>query len=275
MLARVFEEHGLVTTAIALLAPPVVHVKPPRALIVPFPYGYALGRPDDAAFQHRVLGDALELVVRNDTPVIAQFPETLDRRARIIQAADVDTAMLPGPKAAADEVTALRVWYERWKRDHGGRTAVGVSGVPQRRFRPVIRFLEAYARGEEADCGERPPDIPRQRFIRYAIDDLKAFAYEARMAQRPTEDEEALHRWFWGNDGHRRTYPRSRRPNGRQRRPEHPRAGQRPCPMRRLTSRVSGAARRHGGTTGSILGVKGGQGACGRSVDGREWFGPY
>ena len=201
MLARVFEEHGLVTTAIALLAPPVVHVKPPRALIVPFPYGYALGRPDDAAFQHRVLGDALELVVRNDTPVIAEFPETLDRPVRILQAADVDITMLPGPKAAADEVTALRVWYERWKRDHGGRTAVGVSGVPQRRFRPVIRFLEAYARGEDDDCAERPPEIPKQRFIRYAIDDLKAFAYEARMAQRPNEDEEALHRWFWGKTG--------------------------------------------------------------------------
>lgn len=189
------------TTAIALLAPPVERVKPPRALIVPFPYGYALGRPNDAAFQHRVLAAALDLLVRNETPVIGEFPDTLDRPVRILQESDVDTRRRPGPEAAANEVTALREWYERWLNDHGGRTGVGPSGVPQRRFRPVIRFLEAYARGEETDCAERPALMPKEQFIRHAVDDLKAFAYEARMAQRPSDDEETVHRWFWGTTG--------------------------------------------------------------------------
>jgi hypothetical protein len=201
VLARVFEASGIVTTLIALLAPPVVHVKPPRALIVPFPFGYALGRPDDAAFQHRVLGAALDLVVEDETPVVAEFPDELDRPVRILQEADVATRNRPSAEAAANEVTALREWYERWVGDHEGRTGVGASGVAERRFRPVIRFLESYARGEEADCRERPSHVPRPEFIRYVIDDLKAFAYEARMAQRPGEDAEALHRWFWGRTG--------------------------------------------------------------------------
>jgi hypothetical protein len=62
----------------------------------------------------------------------------------------------------------------------------------------VIRFLESYANGEESEFGERPDDLPLPRFIRYSADDLKAFCYEARMAQRPEVAEPDLHRWFWG-----------------------------------------------------------------------------
>jgi hypothetical protein len=98
----------------------------------------------------------------------------------------------------ADEVTTVRAFYERWLEDHNGRTAVGLCGVPQRRWRGVIRFLESYSRGEAADMQERPADVPVPQFIRYCVDDLKAFYYEARMAQRPTASESEIHRWFWG-----------------------------------------------------------------------------
>jgi hypothetical protein len=82
--------------------------------------------------------------------------------------------------------------------DHGGRTAVGLCGISQRRWRGVIRFLESYNRGEDADMHERPAGMPVPQFIRYCVDDLKAFYYEARMAQRPNVSEPELHRWFWG-----------------------------------------------------------------------------
>jgi hypothetical protein len=97
VLARVFEEHGLATTLIGLIAPPVFRVKPPRALIVPFPYGYALGKANDAPFQHRVLGAALELLQENDTPVVREFAEELDRPARIHQESGLDTTSPYGP----------------------------------------------------------------------------------------------------------------------------------------------------------------------------------
>jgi hypothetical protein len=96
-------------------------------------------------------------------------------------------------------VTALRNYYERWLEDHDGRSAVGLCGVPQRRFRGLIRFLEAYSSGEEnADSDERPADMPLVQFIRYAVEDLKAFAYESRMCQRFGATEDELHTWFWG-----------------------------------------------------------------------------
>ena len=80
-----------------------------------------------------------------------------------------------------------------------GRTGVGVSGIDQRRFRGAIRFLEAYARGEEADLDARQPDVSRAQFLRWVVDDLKAFYFEARMAQRPQASFQELHSWFWSD----------------------------------------------------------------------------
>jgi hypothetical protein len=100
---------------------------------------------------------------------------------------------------AADEVTQLRPYYERWVEEHDGRTAVGLCGIPQRRWRGVIRFLEACSRGEEADMRERPAGVAVPQFLRYCVDDLKAYYYEARIAQRPTLSETELHQWFWGD----------------------------------------------------------------------------
>ena len=34
--------------------------------------------------------------------------------------------------------------------------------------------------------------------VRYCVDDLKAFTYEARMEQRPTSTDTEPHTWFWG-----------------------------------------------------------------------------
>jgi hypothetical protein len=75
---------------------------------------------------------------------------------------------------------------------------VGLGGIPQRRWRGVIRFLQAYARGEDVDMKERPADITQPQFIRYCVDDLKSFYYEARMTQRPEASATDLHTWFWG-----------------------------------------------------------------------------
>ena len=82
--------------------------------------------------------------------------------------------------------------------DHDGRTAVGLSGVPQRRWRGLVRFLEGYARGDDVDMKERPAEVALPQFIRYCVDDLKAFYYEARMVQKPSMSEPDLHTWFWG-----------------------------------------------------------------------------
>ena len=45
-------------------------VSPPRALAVPYPLGYPLGRPGDAALQRQILWDLLALWARTDVPVL-------------------------------------------------------------------------------------------------------------------------------------------------------------------------------------------------------------
>jgi hypothetical protein len=196
VLARVFEEAGLITLTLAMVREHAEKVKAPRALFVPFPFGYALGKPNDPQLQHRVLGAAIDLLPREQGPVLEDFPEE-DVPAPLLQASGVQE-IATAAQDPADEVTALRAFYERWVKDHNGRTAVGLCGIPQRRWRGVIRFLEAYSRGEDADMKERPAGVPVPQFIRYCVDDLKAFCYEARMAQRPSVSEADLHHWFWG-----------------------------------------------------------------------------
>ena len=132
-------------------------------------------------------------------PVLADYPEEagpigLPQASEVTASANGDADK---PLDAAGEITALRGYYERWQ-EQRGRTAVGVTGIPQRRFRGIIRFLEAYAERDDADMDERPADVSVPQFVRYCADDLKAFCYEARMAQRPDASETDIHTWFWG-----------------------------------------------------------------------------
>ncbi len=199
VLARVLEEHGIATVAIAMVREHAARVKPPRALYVPYFFGFALGRPNDADHQHKILGSALKLLKAPSGPVLEDFPDD-SSQSIMPQASQVAAEADEGNRSAADEVTALRAFYERWVENHEGRTAVGLCGVPQRRFRAVVRFLEACAASEaDVDMAERPAEMSRAQFIRYCVDDLKAFFYEARMEQQKGADEEALHRWFWGS----------------------------------------------------------------------------
>ena len=199
VLARVFESAGLTTVAIALVREHAERVRPPRALWVPFYFGYALGKPDDADFQHQVISAALDTVQTEAGPVLVDYPEDAGPIG-LPQASELSAAETNGSAKsldAAGEITALRGYYERWQ-EQRGHTAVGITGVPQRRFRGIIRFLEAYAESDDADMDERPADVSVPQFVRYCADDLKAFCYEARMAQRPNDSETDIHRWFWG-----------------------------------------------------------------------------
>jgi hypothetical protein len=196
VLAHVFESAGLTTVGLALVREHAERVKPPRMLAVPFPFGYALGKPNDVALQHRVIAAAFDLLQRSAGPVLEDFPEE-EPVPTLLQASAIPRRAEKTPDAA-DEVTMLRAYYERWLEEHDGRTSVGLCGIPQRRWRGVMRFLQAYASGEEADLKERPQDVSLAQFVRYCVDDLKAFYYEARMAQKPGVAATDLHTWFWG-----------------------------------------------------------------------------
>ncbi len=194
------EAAGLATTSISLVREHTEKVKPPRALWVPFPFGYALGRPGDAALQHRVLAAALALLGEPAGPVLREFPEEAepgDQPAAPVQA----SAIARGAEIPADvalETTQMRRYHEQWLASSGGRTAVGLTGIPPTRFRGIVRFLEAFAAGEDTDIEERPPQIPVPNFLRYCADDLKALYYEGRLAMKAGVGGEEIARWFWG-----------------------------------------------------------------------------
>jgi hypothetical protein len=200
VLARALEAGGIATTSISMVREHTEKVKPPRALFVPFPFGHALGRPDDPDLQHRVLRAALDLLREPAGPVLRDFPDDAepgDQPGAPVQASAVSPAT-GVPDDPAMEVVHMRRYHEQWVERHGGRTAVGLTGIAPTRFRGVVRFLEDFADGEDADMEERPAEVPLPGFIRWCADDLKTLYLEGAMVMRPAAGGEELARWFWG-----------------------------------------------------------------------------
>jgi len=76
--------------------------------------------------------------------VLEDFPDEAGP-TEFYQASAVTSTEDAIKKDAANEITALRAFYERWIEDGNGRTAVGLSGIPQRRFRGMVRFLQDFS----------------------------------------------------------------------------------------------------------------------------------
>jgi hypothetical protein len=75
LIQRAIEYAGISTVSISLLREITEKIRPPRALFVPFPLGYPLGRPHDPELQTRVIRAAFALLERNDVPILEDFVE--------------------------------------------------------------------------------------------------------------------------------------------------------------------------------------------------------
>ncbi len=184
------------TVSISLIREHTEKIKPPRALWVPSPFGLPLGHPDDAAEQRAVLDAAFGLLDDPVVPVLRDFGGELaeGETGTSIQAAAVEQSAVP--LSLADEVTAMRRYWEQWT-ERMGRTAVGVSGVAPVRFRGVVRFLEAFVDGQQRTLPEQG-ETPLPLFIRYCADDLRVLYLEARLIMKPGEAQAGTQRRFWG-----------------------------------------------------------------------------
>lgn len=72
LIAAEIEKRGIATTCVILLREIAEKVRPPRALCVPFPFGYPLGHPHDAELQRDVIRAALGLL-ESDAPLIRDY----------------------------------------------------------------------------------------------------------------------------------------------------------------------------------------------------------
>jgi len=172
-------------------------MKPPRALWVPFILGRPLGKPNDAAFQRRVLRGALDLLERprGDVPILVDHTEEadgateLDGRACPINYAPIkhDGSLA---NRLADEIVSLATWYELSVE----RTRRTVFGSAAMTIGEVTDALVAAADGVvAADTEQRSVGDT----LRLAGEDLKAWVTEAATAQPGNMTAYALKAWFW------------------------------------------------------------------------------
>jgi len=168
-------------------------------VMVPFMLGRPLGEPNDAAFQRRVLMQALLLLERTDGPVILEdFPE--DNPSWFDRPDWVPAVDLPAPgvlhgSAAWDTAfrmeleTVLPVW--EWFKARFGRTTVGLAGQPPGAW-PA--FATSFLDGAL-------PTVPLHDTpalaLRFLADDLKALYGEAVQADGAPPSARQIDWWFW------------------------------------------------------------------------------
>jgi hypothetical protein len=199
-LAHYLEEEGVPTVAISLIRRQTENTKPPRALWVPFELGRPFGPPSDPGFQKRVVVAALQLLERENGPVIIEdFPED-DPRALpdpnwcppLPPAVITDRSPEALTSQLEDEIQLVRDPYER-RLARLGRTTVGLSGLSIPEFG---RYAADWLRGKAHAS-------PREGFsavlmLRFAVDDLKACYLEAAAAAGPAKpSSKQLGDWFW------------------------------------------------------------------------------
>ncbi|HEY1798423.1 MAG TPA: hypothetical protein VGG57_20085 [Stellaceae bacterium] len=192
-LGHYLEEAGIPSVAIALIRPQAERTRPPRALWVPFELGRPIGPPRDPAFQRRVILAALGLLSAPKTDsLIVDFPdddprETPDRDWRLPIPASLDRNL----DTLEEELRALAPAYAQ-SCTQRERSTVGLSGLS-----PAAcgEFMGAWLRGE---APESPvPGMSPLLALRFAADDLKAFALEAALAGGGKPSSRQLGDWLW------------------------------------------------------------------------------
>ncbi len=190
------EDEGLPTTGISLVRENAEDQRPPRSLWVPFPLGRPLGKPNDAAFQHRVIAGALALFQHPAGPVLEDYPE--DAPTVAAESAPACPVSFPDPNGNAEdngwarrlsaEVALLQPWHDLGRRRRG-RSIVGVSGTP------IDEILERLGTLLDAD----EIQVPDPKWFKYAIEDAKAFYLEALTAQPGDYDPVRVEQILWGD----------------------------------------------------------------------------
>jgi hypothetical protein len=201
-LAHRIESRGIATVVIGLVRKHLEKTANPRSLWVPFPLGRPLGEPGDAAFQRRVLLQALHLLERRDGPVILEdfaddAPSMRDDPAwQPAFRLEVSPAPPVGDREGWARVVAAEIARvrPRWEaaREQSGRTTVGVSSLPAEAW---ADYLAAFLTG---DVPESPvAGLSAAVLARHVADDLKAYYMEAARGPTGRPSIGQINDWFW------------------------------------------------------------------------------
>ena len=176
----------------------------PRTLWVTFELGRPLGVPNDADFQRRVVKAALKLLESTNGPILADYPE--DAPAARDRGDDEEPWVCPislGPPSdtpgdesmdakISREMARLAPWHDLAVRKME-RSTVGSSGLE---MPDAAAFVLSFLSGE---IPESPIDGARvDRALKWACDDIKAYYYEAMLAQPGAPTSGDLDAWFFG-----------------------------------------------------------------------------
>jgi len=171
---------------------------------VPFELGRPLGVPNDAPFQTKVLLAALKLFEATGGPVLEDFPEDAPVSEDMdavwacplnLSAEKTDLSSTEQLREAFKrEMTQLRSWYDLAVKKRG-RTTVGVSGL---NLDMIGDFISAFLEGGMPENPRK--DLPLGLVLKLAVDDLKAYYFEAVTAQpgQASPGSNRLAEWFWG-----------------------------------------------------------------------------
>ncbi len=204
MLAYFLEREGLPTTQISLIRLHTEKIKPPRALWVPFEFGHPLGMPNNPIFQKKVLVSALKLLEVPDGPVLEDFPEDalVSGEQPVVLACPINIRIedvAGGTEAERlcaafkNEIMSMRPWYDMAVKKRS-RTTVGLSKLE------LVAMCDFICSFIEVNVPDNPrQDISLADELRFSIEDLKAYYFEAVTAQPGMEVSSAkpLLGWFW------------------------------------------------------------------------------
>lgn len=182
------------TTGITLVREQTETMRVPRFLWVPFELGRPFGTPHEPEFQRRVLHDALALLERTDTPVLADFPDDAPANAldgEAVWACPVSFARDPvGEPDLVDSVRAemrrLTAWAELAP-PPAPNSALGLDDM--------VSLLGRVANGE--DASELLHDRPVVEVVRLAADDLRTWYLHAATQQPGASTTAERTTWFW------------------------------------------------------------------------------
>jgi len=180
-------------------------IKPPRALCCPFELGRPFGAPNEPEFQTRVIKTVLELLERESGPILDDFPDeppaSQDESPEDMEGwtcavnfgegiAEISVEDDPAG-ALAQEMDQLRSWYDL-ALEKNKRTTVGISEVPLEDLSDyLIRFMA------DPDTELHRPDLPRHQNLKLAVDEHKAFYFEASAAKPGNPSDTDIADWFY------------------------------------------------------------------------------